>query len=247
MVRRHFLIMGLVGACGCLGCGVNAASSGTRGGCVFTARSPSDARSNTQFRLPEFSRSTGNRATDENLARYVIDASRLFGVHPDVVVYDDSKNPNSMFSSTPIRENAYGTVLLGKTHISRYLRDRYGAAAMRGLIAHEMAHAYQWNHGFIDRLRSVSRTDIAIELHADGLAGWCLGSLTHSVDKETLYYGVARVWDTLGSTNLDASDSHGTAMQRRRAIESGYILATREMKDVQTTATIIFDRISDFL
>lgn len=224
MKRREFLMSTmLVCFCGCSNKGI--AGQSVLGGCVFAARgmaidSKTAVIAGTEI---EYETRTGNIETDRIISRYLFDIREYFNVSPGVAIYDDSGDPNAFASTGEIQPNTKNSIFLGKNLLSLHLRDKFGVAALRALIAHEVGHIYQINHGMIERLRRP--TDIGIELHADVLTGWYLGALKEPMDKQLLYYGVGKVWETLGSSSYNARDSHGTAKQRMNAITYGYSLS----------------------
>ena len=73
----------------------------------------------------------------------------------------------AMFSGTQ------GSVLLGLKLLNSPLDADQGGGAIAGICAHECGHIYQYNNGIYDRSKSLGV--VAVELHADYLAGFYMG------------------------------------------------------------------------
>lgn len=132
-----------------------------------------------------------------------------------------------------------GVLLVGE-QMTRALITRFGGqtngAAVAGSIAHELAHLFQFrnfsepgNTWWTTMLRDDGDvTRRRAELHADFLAGWCLGQSPEALMN---FLGIdvfaRRLYEFGEMDNLDPN-SHGTPEQRYAVMLRGFFLGRNE-------------------
>lgn len=135
-----------------------------------------------------------------------------------------------------------GVLLIGETmtrSLVTLFKERSNSAAIAGSIAHELAHFFQFKNGpdsnqtwwtsLLADDGNVTRRKA--ELHADFLAGWCLGQWS---EKFMDYAGIdifARRLYSFGTMDDLDPNSHGTPEQRYAATLRGYFLGKNETTD----------------
>ncbi|WP_136615054.1 hypothetical protein [Bradyrhizobium sacchari] len=140
-----------------------------------------------------------------------------------------------------------GVLLIGDTmtrSLITLFRERSNGAAIAGSLAHELAHFYQFKNGpeanstwWLSLLRDDGNiTRRKAELHADFLAGWCLGQWS---EKFMDYVGidiVAKRLYSFGTMDDLDPNSHGTPEQRYAVTLRGYFLGKNETADAVQAA-----------
>ena len=152
----------------------------------------------------------------------------FFGLQAELGFFRDD-SPNAVALRPDGTSHSDGTILIGLDLCRRIISYR-GESAIVGVVAHEAAHLLQFSK---QRISSAKPFDaafpntMAAELHADFLAGWYLN--------RKIYYGLlglnvrdfSAVLEALGDNDFTAPDHHGTAEQRRHAMEAGDLAARR--------------------
>lgn len=165
---------------------------------------------------------SGNDA-DNEIFRGLQNADRLigraFGVDVVYGLYSD-ESPNAFATAKDIAEmgNRDGTVLIGRKLVQseRHSNPQMWTASLTYVLAHEYAHSLQFKRGL-----DLKNPDL--ELHADYLAGWWLGQ--ENAKHSAYYTDMSVVISSIlakGSYAFNSPEFHGTARQRREALNSGY-------------------------
>jgi len=178
----------------------------------FGARFAPDA--GAQTRRYEVSRTTGNPALDRYIQAERRSLDRLFGVQPEVLIYNDSGKPNALATLQTRRPGYDGTILFGITLLRNELfQSTFGGTAVAGIMAHEYAHVLQLRRG-AGKVRVMF-----LELHADCMAGWYL---KRSRNGRISIQPFARSIFEKGDYAYWSREHHGTPKQRITAIVAGY-------------------------
>lgn len=166
--------------------------------------------------LGEPSLTSGTNEIDTFCHREAKRLNQIFGVKPSLVFYDNSSAENAL--ATPERfddTNPDGTVLLGKA-LSRNLFDlnkNTARLSLVGVMAHEWGHLLQFKNNFSDAW------GVRHELSADYLAGWYLMRTRPRIaDKKD---EIAKLFASLGNTNFQHRDFHGSPSQRSMTLLYG--------------------------
>ena len=164
--------------------------------------------------LRNLQETTGNKQLDQLIARELRSLERHMGVRPRFYIFDDGGRPNAAATLHKIRPNSDGTVVFGRTLLTKELyRGPYAKISVAGIMAHEYAHILQLKSG-AGNVRVVY-----LELHADCMAGWYLwrsrgGRVQIQPFAQSLYEkGDFAYW---------SRKHHGTPRQRMTAMIAGY-------------------------
>ena len=106
------------------------------------------------------------------------------------------------------------TIYITKQHIR--MAYQYGDAALAYILAHEYAHAAQVIGG--SRLRNITQ----IELQADCLAGYYMGTMPDVSFDDKDIEEIARIAFQVGDYEYNNSQHHGTPKQRALAVLTGF-------------------------
>ncbi|WP_262299027.1 neutral zinc metallopeptidase [Microvirga sesbaniae] len=136
---------------------------------------------------------------------------------------DEMTGPNAFAQkSNNLAED--GEVLLGRRFIrERILEGRGSDISILAVIAHEMAHILQLKRGICDALICGGGVR-DVELHADFLAGFCLGRMNVSFDTGRAVE-LTNAWARLGDKFFGNCNHHGTADQRLSCLLAGFNLS----------------------
>ena len=170
---------------------------------------------------------------------------------PEFHFIDDAP-PNSFALPSSDVLGTNGTVLLGLNLLNALVdtTDPDGSGgALAGICAHECAHIYQYNNGCYDRLSPFGL--IAVELHADLIAGYYLGrrGITETAvnvntstrppvkfaDVQTVNNFSMALFQRTGFNYTDPS-FHGTGGDRISCVDRGYLLAEQGMSLAQASS-----------
>lgn len=143
--------------------------------------------------------------------------------------YIDEAPPNAFAIPTSDVLGTKGTVLLGMNLLKSLLNDDQGGGAIAGICAHECGHIYQYYNGFYDRLSKISI--IAVELHADFIAGYYMGRRGSTGDASAITQQKLQAFShaLLERTGYGYADPsfHGFPGDRIAAVDRGYFYATQ--------------------
>ena len=173
---------------------------------------------------PQLFSSTGNPMLDQGMTLEHAILSQTFGVRPGLFMLNDGNQGNA-FATTAILGNhpyPHGTVVFGMTlMMEEFMKagPMGGRAdhAMMGILAHEWGHILQFMNV---KARPPGK---AMELHADGLAGWYMGMRAmqlaqwNPVDLRTTmlsFFGK-------GDYAFNDPSHHGTPQERVQAFQGG--------------------------
>jgi hypothetical protein len=132
-----------------------------------------------------------------------------------------------------------GVLLIGE-QMTRSLITRFGGkengAAVSGSLAHELAHLFQFRNGpegggtwwttMLNDDGDITRRKV--ELHADFIAGWCLGQSPRGlIDFLGIDVFARRLYEFGEMDDLDPN-SHGTPQQRYAVMLRGFFLGRND-------------------
>jgi hypothetical protein len=148
---------------------------------------------------------------------------------------------NGYIVNEPTSHN--GVLLIGENmtkSLMAIFSDRPNAQAVSGSIAHEMAHIFQfgilsgqtksWWDTMLDADGNVTRR--RAELHADFLAGWCLGNFAEFQDVDIF----SRKLFAMGESEIRDTNTHGTPQQRYASAIRGFYSSRHDRLAVEAAA-----------
>lgn len=166
-------------------------------------------------------RSTGNAGMDRALDQALKRVSDTFEVLPGFGFYDDHDGENAWATARVLLQQTDGTVLFGDRMFATLMRfDPQGGAVM-WTIAHEFAHIWLYKSGQKSRLLAGQQTVRRVELHADFLAGFYLGTRKREQPGISLFNAGHDIWSS-GDTLYNDPGHHGTPEERVAAAEAGF-------------------------
>jgi len=138
----------------------------------------------------------------------------VFGVNPNLVMFDDGQSPNAFASPQITLYGFTGTVYFGIGLVRNQLwsMDK-GEAAVAGIMAHEFSHILQMKMGS-------TLTGKYRELHADFMAGYYLHAKSY-VARADIKPFAQSLFET-GDYNFRSPVHHGTPEERVSAMLAGY-------------------------
>ncbi|HUI28953.1 MAG TPA: hypothetical protein VLX91_01960 [Candidatus Acidoferrales bacterium] len=139
----------------------------------------------------------------------------VFGVDPNMFLFDDQGSPNAFAAPQVITLVGYtGTVYFGLGLIRDQLWNmNEGGVAVAGIMAHEFAHILQFKNGC--QLMGEAR-----ELDADFMAGYYLGRKNYIIP--TNIVGFANSLFSMGEYFFWSPAHHGTPTERVNAMVTGF-------------------------
>jgi hypothetical protein len=181
-------------------------------------------------------RSTGDAETDHFLGMALVRLATTFKVTPGFGFYDDRDSPNAFANQKTLLETGPGTVLMGKKFFAQQMaQDDDAGLTVIAILAHEFGHIVQMQRGYGDVLERMDRTQMPLELHADFLAGFYLAGRKAEHPNLNLQT-VGAVFNSLGDTDFNGRQHHGTPEQRTIAITAGYNQGKTGTHDVDDAA-----------
>jgi hypothetical protein len=175
--------------------------------------------------LPSYPRraSSDNPSLDDAVIRELKKIMTIIPVNPEFH-YIEENAPNAFAIPTSDVLGTKGTVLLGLKLLNSLLNENSdGAAAIAGICAHECAHIHQYFDisELYNRLLSVGV--IAVELHADLIAGYYMGKRGDADANRVRSFSLA----LYSRTDYYYTDPnfHGAPGQRLAAVDTGYLWA----------------------
>lgn len=198
-----------------------------RGGCSLlagemaamnTARGGSDDDDEEDTIIP----SSGDKRLDQALGLALVRLTQVFGERPGFAFYDDSSSPNAYATSDTRVLGTWGTVMFGRSMFRSLLNENHDEGiVVIATIAHEVSHIVQFHHNLQPSLMAGQRTVKRVELHADYLAGFYLGTRKRDNPSITLLASGALFRD-LGDDDTRDRDHHGTPGERIASAERGF-------------------------
>lgn len=197
-----------------------------RGGCsllagemaaINTARGGSDDDDDDTM-IP----SSGDKLLDQALGMALVRITQVFKERPGFAFYDDSSSPNAYATSDTRVHGTWGTILFGRSMFRSLIHENHdNGIVVIATIAHEMSHIVQFHHNLQPRLMAGQRTVKRVELHADYLAGFYLGTRKRDDPSITLLASGALFRD-LGDDDVQDREHHGTPGERIASAERGF-------------------------
>lgn len=235
MHRRNFLV--------CAICGVVAShahsedSAPSAQGCLLIG----DVGTNLGLSARDFSglsindgleNSSGDLILDKALGKALAKVAKKFEVAPAFSFFRDERMPNAYASPDTNTSGTWGTVAFGrKMFQEQFQRYEDSGISIIAIIAHEFGHIQQFKRKISEKLRRGEPTVRRIELHADYLAGWYLGSLKKSNSKISLWAS-GDTFKRIGDYEFNNPQHHGTPEQRIAASEAGFHLGIEGNADI---------------
>ncbi|HKQ03981.1 MAG TPA: hypothetical protein VJ464_02535 [Blastocatellia bacterium] len=151
----------------------------------------------------------------------------VFGVNPNMFLFDDGEAPNAFASPTSTLNGYTGTVYLGTGLLRTELWSmNKGGFAVAGVMAHEFAHILQI--AMQSRLPGKLR-----ELHADFMAGYYLARKSYIAP--TNIRAFAQSLFEKGDYDFWSPSHHGTPQERVGAMLAGYRSGNLAVRDAYYT------------
>lgn len=166
---------------------------------------------------------TGTPSLDRALIQELNALSKFFNVRPAFFVYSNGiQNAMATPEVFPHTPQTDGTVLYQLDLLNEHLNSaHWGGSIVSGVIAHEFAHIIQFSQpGLYDRLLKSHGTVKFLELHADFMAGYYMG--TKFGDKPGDLETLSRKIFELGDNNFTNPGHHGTPQERHIALKAGF-------------------------
>lgn len=167
-------------------------------------------------------KTTGNPDLDMRFNQEATMIYSVFGVNPNLFIFDDGRSPNAYASPEITLPGYTGTVYFGTSLLRSELWSMSkGGHAVAGIMAHEFAHILQ--------LRANSRlSGRARELHADFLAGYYLGRKSYFLPTDIR--GFANSLFEKGDHAFWSREHHGTPHERVNAMVAGFQSANADLR-----------------
>jgi hypothetical protein len=210
--RRAFLAgTGAVVAAGTLPA---PAEAGGQMGCLMLAHS---------LTRQELHSSSGNPGLDRAMIAELRRALQVIPVAPGFKFFRDD-SPNALATDASLVPDTEGTVLLGINLIRSEMEGKEdGGIAVAGICAHEIAHIYQFKHGWLQRLR---KHNVApVELQADFIAGYYMGVRQQFAAGRIQVFGESLF--KKGDYEFNDPGHHGTPEQRLQLMMQGFSAGRR--------------------
>ena len=147
--------------------------------------------------------------------------SETFNVLPGFGFYDDYDGENAWATPQSLLQRTDRTVLFGERLFESLMRLDPGGGAVMWTAGHEFAHIWLYKSGQRARLMEGQTTVWRIELHADFLAGFYLGTRKRDQSGISLYNAGHDIWRS-GDTLFSDPSHHGTPEERVAAAEAGF-------------------------
>lgn len=160
-------------------------------------------------------------ALDSALGVILVHMSQFFGVQPEFGFIVEDEFPNAFASRGNPNGYPDGTVAFGRKLLEEQLAKPNGDFSVLAICAHEFGHIRQYRDGIIGRIESSTMPRYCVELHADFSAGAFVAYWKRRMRPEHLLE-IGSTWSGLGSSDFNRPGSHGTTVQRVKAIEAGF-------------------------
>lgn len=170
---------------------------------------------------------SGDAHLDVTLGKALVRLAAAFHEQPGFGFYDDSRGKNAYASRERVVQGTWGTVLYGQRMFQEVMeRANDGGMAALTIAAHEFAHIAQFHTDTDSKLMANQTTVKRVELHADYLAGWYLGTRKQSQPDLKLWAAGRTVYE-IGDEDFNDPQHHGTPDQRVDASEKGFALGLK--------------------
>lgn len=201
-------------------------------GCYLSAVDAGNAN------LPALSVTTGIPALDQGLTSEWFIINRMYGVKPALYMYDDSTGSNAFATPSNFgpRPQVDGSVCFGR----QLMVDEFQSAGPMGrgdhvlmaILAHEWAHILQY------KKLTQFPPGKPMELCADEIAGWYMGTRSTQLHGEVDLSSSIRSFFNKGDLAINSPRHHGTSQERYDAFQRGVSMADSitSIDDVFTAA-----------
>lgn len=170
--------------------------------------------------LLDFIDSSGDAIFDRVLASEFNTIAAIFKINPG---FKYVKAMNVYFiNQIVVTGTTDGTVLLGLPLINNLMQEADGLLGVTTLCAHECGHIYQFKKKLNGSLELGPGGVRRMELHADFLAGYCLGKREFTPLQVSK---ASRVVAKFGDYLTSSPDHQGTPTERAAALLKGYSTA----------------------
>jgi hypothetical protein len=184
--------------------------------------------------LPNYARRavSDNPALDEAVLRELQKILTIIPVNPAFHYIEENPPGNSFAMPTSDVLGTKGTVLLGLRLLNSLLDVDDGGGAIAGICAHECGHIYQYFSDWYNRLSPAGT--IAVELHADLIAGYYMGKRGDTDHQRVMSFS----WALFSRAGFDYTDPnfHGDPGDRAAAVMKGYMWANQNVGLAETCA-----------
>lgn len=183
-------------------------------------------------------KSSGNKNLDRSLNLELRHIAKSFSVFPSFGFYNDKNEENAYAMSETRIKGTRGTVIFGKNLLFHELKaHKWGGLAVAGIIAHEFAHIYQFQHpNLYNNLTKNQKTGKLVELHADYLAGYYLGLKRLRTPKGIDIKSFANSLYIKGDNYFNSPDHHGTPKERMKTMIEGYKKGLENNRNIDNIA-----------
>lgn len=187
--------------------------------------------------------STGDPARDRALGRALVRLAGLFGERPGFGFIDDRQGPNAFATPRTQVAGTWGTIMFGRT-LFQDLMQRYDdqGIAVLAVAAHEFGHVAQFRSGIDRHLLLGQPTVRRLELHADFLSGYALGTRKRQ-DPSITVWAAGDTLFRIGDYQFNNRNHHGTPDQRVATAEAGFSLGS----DSDTTFADAFSQGAEYV
>ena len=231
---RRTMLLGLAatGSCGCALCsGAQAAEAKLQRiaprGCTLSRAEADDvaarAMSVKDYAATSFG-STGQAGLDRALDTALVRMATILEVVPGFAFYDDSDGLNAFATPYAGLGREIGSVFYGKGLFELLMQRDPSGGAIMWVAAHEFSHILQFDSGIREHILAGESTVRRLELHADYLAGFYAGKRKREEPRVSLFDAGKQVW-SMGDTEYNNPDHHGTPSERLKSSEAGFLLA----------------------
>lgn len=184
---------------------------------------------------------SGAQAADQVVARESEFLNRYFGVAPRWQFHDDDGHDEAL----TLRDANGVYITIGNSLIAHEIAADSATwhSVLIGILAHEWAHAFQYDHGLQERA-------YLWETHADYMAGWYLGTRGAAAGGELNAAAFARALATRANrSGYFDEDSHGNPAQRTDAMYAGLEFGRKDYvagyrPDVETAAGVGYEYVT---
>lgn len=182
----------------------------------------------------------------QSMSRQRVAAAFYFG-SSSAIRSNALANSAKLFGALDPSDSNYMSILIGSDLFNR-LVDETGGKPFGGyaIVAHELAHTYQFKHQLQNILMPQNGAVLGMELHADFMAGVILGRVKRKGEEDaasqnvnlpsdaatiTSWFqdfedadipAVFEVWAGIGDCNFNHPSHHGTPDERVQAFRAGF-------------------------
>jgi len=164
---------------------------------------------------------TGNSQLDHQLGVALVRATQFFGINPAFGFYKDMNAQASPTVSEKFK-GTWGTVLFGTPLFNDEIKNRDPSGmTIVAIVAHEFGHIIQFKKNLKNQILANQGTVKRLELHADILAGYYIGSMKRQ-HPGLKVYSAGEVFHRIGDSHFTSPNHHGTPEERKTASQFGF-------------------------